>query len=50
MKMTFGEFFEKYSKLDTHFLNRISALEVTVYKYTKICLSKKLEYFIGNYY
>jgi hypothetical protein len=31
MKMTFGDFFEKHSKLDLNFLNRISALEVTDY-------------------
>lgn len=28
MKMTFAEFFEKYSNIDTNFLNRITALEV----------------------
>ncbi|XP_025422666.1 mRNA cap guanine-N7 methyltransferase isoform X2 [Sipha flava] len=28
MKMTFGDFFEKHSKLDLNFLNRISALEL----------------------
>jgi len=33
MKMTFAEFFEKYSKLDTNFLNRITALEV-IFRYT----------------
>lgn len=38
MKMTFAEYFEKHSKLDTHFLNRITALEVLYFKYYKLIL------------